>query len=133
MRGGNWMRWPHATEPAGVERLRGIVAYEDNRLAEAEASFTRALEQDPSDLESMQNARRDPLPDGQAGGCDSASGEGAFRGPIANADPNYVLALCYGRHEALRRCPSRVRGAVRLRAGFGAAWLVTARMLFARN
>src|SRR5579875_1188871 len=41
-------------EPAGVERLRGIVDYQRNRMADAEADFTRAVEEDPSDLQSMQ-------------------------------------------------------------------------------
>ncbi|MGC2584463.1 MAG: tetratricopeptide repeat protein, partial [Acidobacteriaceae bacterium] len=80
-------------EPAGVERLRGIVDYQQNRMADAEGDFTRAVQQDPADLQSLQMrgivlfrmnepARAIPILE-----------KAHSSAPIANADPNYVLAL----------------------------------------
>lgn len=117
-------------EPAGVERLRGIVAYQNNRLADADASFARALAQDPSDQESMQmrgvTLYRQGKPDEAIPLLEKAHGAG----PIANADPNYVLGLCY---IGTRRYDD-ARHAFATQYGFApdsaAAWLVTARMLF---
>jgi tetratricopeptide (TPR) repeat protein len=116
-------------EPAGVERLRGIVNYQQNHLAEAEAAFTHAVEQDSSDLQSMQMRGivlfRMNLPEKAIPILEKAhSAE-----PVANADPNYVLALCY--IETHRY--DDARHAFAAQYGFGpdsaAAWLVSARML----
>jgi predicted Zn-dependent protease len=117
-------------EPAGVERLRGIVAYEDNRLAEAEASFTRALEQDPSDLESMQMRGVTLYRMGKPEDAIPLLEKAHSAGPIANADPNYVLALCYigtKRYDDARRA---FAAQYDFAPDSAAAWLVTARMLF---
>lgn len=117
-------------EPAGVERLRGIVDYQSNRMAEAEGDFTRAVRQDPSDLQSLQMRGivlyRMNMPEKAIPILEKAHSSA----PIANADPNYVLALCYvatGRYDDARH-------AFAAQYGFGpdsaAAWLFTARMLF---
>lgn len=116
--------------PAEVERLRGIVLYQKNEMEAADASFALALEQDPADLESMQmrgvvlyrlGKPRDAIP-----WLEKAHAAG----PVANADPNYVLALCY---IAAQRYDD-ARHAFATQYGFApdsaAAWLVTARMLF---
>ena len=39
-------------EPAGVERLRGIIFYQKEKFPEAVEAFTKAAEQDPDDRES---------------------------------------------------------------------------------
>ncbi|MGA8531405.1 MAG: tetratricopeptide repeat protein [Acidobacteriaceae bacterium] len=117
-------------EAAGVERLRGIVDYQQNHMAEAEADFTRAVRQDPSDLQSMQMRGivlfRMNLPAQAIPILEKAHSSA----PIANADPNYVLALCY---IATRRYDD-ARHAFAMQFGFApdsaAAWLVSARMLF---
>jgi predicted Zn-dependent protease len=117
-------------EPAGVERLRGIVAYQDNRLAEAEASFGRALDQDPSDLESMQMRGVTFYRMGKPESAIPLLEEAHSAGPIANADPNYVLALCYigtKRYDDARRA---FAAQYDFAPDSAAAWLVTARMLF---
>lgn len=116
-------------EEAGVERLRGIVAYENNRLAEADASFARALTQDPTDLEAMQlrgvTLYRLGKPDEAIPLLEKAHAAEA----VANADPNYVLGLCY---ISTRRYDD-ARHAFAMQYDFSpdsaAAWLVTARML----
>ena len=115
--------------PAEVERLRGIVFYQKNQMEAAEASFALALEQDPADLESMQMRGVVLYRLGKPAEAIPWL-EKAHAAPVANADPNYVLALCY---IATKRYDD-ARHAFATQYGFApdsaAAWLVTARMLF---
>ena len=117
-------------EAAGVERLRGIVNYQQNHLAEAEGDFTRAVQQDPSDLQSMQMQGivlyRMNLPEKAIPILEKAHSST----PIANADPNYVLALCYiatGRYDDARHAFAAQYG---FAPDSAAAWLFSGRMLF---
>ncbi len=117
-------------EPPGVERLRGIVEYESNRMAEAEASFARALEQDPSDLDAMQMRGVTLYRMGKPGDAIPLLERAHSAGPIANADPNYVLGLCYvgaKRYDDARRA---FAAQYDFAPDSAAAWLLTARMLF---
>lgn len=117
-------------EPAGVERLRGIVEYENNRLAEADASFERALVQDSSDLESMQMRGVTLYREGKPAEAIPLLEKAHSAGSIANADPNYVLGLCYigaGRYDDARHAFATQYD---FAPDSAAAWLVTARMLF---
>src|ERR1700728_934276 len=116
-------------EPAGVERLRGFVEYQNNHMAEAEASFARAAAQDPSDLESMQMRGVALYRMGKPDEAIPLLEKAHAAEPIANADPDYVLGLCYisaKRYDDARRALAR-------QYDFGpdsaAAWLVTARIL----
>ena len=115
--------------PAEVERLRGIVFYQKNQMEAAEASFALALEQDPADLESMQMRGVVLYRMGKPAEAIPWL-EKAHAAPVANADPNYVLALCY---IATKRYDDARHGFA-TQYGFApdsaAAWLVTARMLF---
>jgi tetratricopeptide (TPR) repeat protein len=117
-------------EPAGVDRLRGIIAYQNNRLADADALFARALTQDPSDLEAMQMRGVTLYREGKPEAAIPLLEKAHASEPIANADPNYVLGLCY---IATKRYDD-ARHAFAAQYDFGsdsaAAWLVTARMLF---
>ncbi|MFP5228887.1 MAG: tetratricopeptide repeat protein [Acidobacteriota bacterium] len=117
-------------EPAGVERLRGIIAYESNRLAEADAALGRALLQDPGDLAAMQVRGVTLYRMGKPGQAIPLLEKARGAEPVANADPNYVLGLCY---VAMNRYDD-ARHAFATQYDFGpdsaAAWLVTARMLF---
>jgi len=117
-------------EAPGVERLRGIVNYQENHLAEAEGDFTRAVQEDPSDLQSMQMRGivlfRMNLPEKAIPILEKAH----TSAPIANADPNYVLALCYiatGRYNDARHAFAAQYG---FAPDSAAAWLFSARMLF---
>jgi tetratricopeptide (TPR) repeat protein len=117
-------------EPAGVERLRGIVEYQNNRLADADASFTRALSENPSDLESMQMRGVILYRRGKPEEAIPLLERAHAAGPIANADPNYVLGLCYidaKRYDDARRAFAAQYG---FPVESAAAWLVTARILF---
>jgi predicted Zn-dependent protease len=117
-------------EPAGVERLRGIMEYENNQMAEAEASFGRAVAQDPSDLEAMQMRGVALYRMGKPAEAIPLLEKAHAAEPIANADPNYVLGLCYmstERYDDARRAFAEQYG---FAPDSAAAWLVTARMLF---
>jgi predicted Zn-dependent protease len=117
-------------EPADVERLRGIVSYENNRMAEADASFARAMAQDPADLEAMQMRGVVLYRMGKPEDAIPLLEKAHAAGPIANADPNYVLALCY---ISAKRYDD-ARHAFAAQYGFApesaAAWLITGRILF---
>ena len=116
--------------PATVERLRGIVFYEQNEMDAAQASFARALEEDPADLESAQMRGVVLYRLGKPAEAIPWLEKAHSSGSVANADPNYVLALCY---IATKRYDD-ARHAFATQYGFApdsaAAWLVTARMLF---
>ncbi len=117
-------------EPAGVERLRGIVAYQNNHLADADASFARALGQDSSDQESMQMRGVTLYRLGKPEEAIPLLEKAHATAPIANADPNYVLGLCYigtKRYDDARHAFATQYG---FASDSAAAWLVTARMLF---
>jgi len=117
-------------EAAGVERLRGIVNYQQNHLAEAEGDFTRAVQQDPADLQSMQMRGIVLFRMNQPEKAIPILEKAHSSAPVANADPNYVLALCF---IATQRYDD-ARHAFAAQYGFApdsaAAWLFTARMLF---
>lgn len=120
-------------EPAGVERLRGIVNYQSDRMAEAEVSFARAIEQDPADLESLQMRGVVLFRMGKAAEAIPLLEKAHSSGPVANADPNYVLGLCYlttARYDDARRA---FAAQYEFDPNSAAAWLLTARMLFRRE
>ena len=92
-------------EPAGVERLRGIILYEKNEMPEAATAFSKAVAQDANDRESLEmegvslyrmGRPQDALPLLEKARTAVAS---------TNVDPEYVLGLCYadvGRYDDAR-------------------------------
>jgi Flp pilus assembly protein TadD len=120
-------------EEAGVERLRGIILYQKELLPEAEAAFARAVAQDAKDHESMEmqgiTLYRLGKPEQAIPLLEKA--DTAVTG--ANADPHYVLGLCYS--DAKRYDDARHAFAAQF--GFAAdsaeAYLVTARLLLRRE
>jgi len=82
-------------EPAGVERLRGIIFYQREQFPEAIAAFSKAEAQDPNDHESIEmhgvslfrlNRGNEAIPFLE---------KAHTAVERANIDPDYVLALCY--------------------------------------
>src|SRR5579871_2632864 len=82
-------------EPAGVERLRGMIFYQKEQLKEAAEAFARATVQDPADRESIEMRGVSLFRLGQAAEALPFLEKG--RAPVerANIDPQYVLGLCY--------------------------------------
>jgi predicted Zn-dependent protease len=120
-------------EPAGVERLRGIIFYQKEDFARAIDAFTRAAKQDRSDRESIEMHGVSLF---RVGHCPEAVPflEQAHAAVVgANVDPEYVLGLCYadvGRYDDARH-------AFATQYGFGPdsaeAYLLAARLFLRRE
>jgi len=120
-------------EETGVERLRGMILYQKELLPEAEAAFAKAATQDAQDRESLEmrgiTLYRLGRPEEAIPLLEKADTE--VKG--ANADPHYVLGLCYTdakRYDDARR-------AFAAQFGFppdsAEAYLVTARLFLRRE
>lgn len=92
-------------EPAGAERLRGIIHYQKEQLPQAADAFAKAIQQDAGDHESVemegvtlfrlgQPARALPYLE-QAHTPGKVAEQEAPGTSAANVEPNYVLGLCY--------------------------------------
>ena len=120
-------------EQAGVERMRGTILYQKELLPQAQAAFTRAVAQDAQDRESMEmlgitfyrlGKPQEAIPLLEK--ADTAS-------TGANADPHYVLGLCYTdakRYDDARRAFAAQFG---FAADSAEAYLVTARLFLRRE
>lgn len=82
-------------EPAGVERLRGIIFYQKDELAQAVEAFRKALAQDGSDRESMEMEGVSLFRMGHAPEALPLLEKAHAAVERANVDPQYVLGLCY--------------------------------------
>ncbi len=94
-------------EEAGVERLRGLILYQKDRLGEAATALALAVSQDATDRESMEmlgvTYYRLGRPQDAIPLLEAADGT-AVKG--ANLEPKYVLGLCYSdakRYDDARR------------------------------
>ena len=119
--------------PAGVERVRGLALYSQDRFAEADSAFANALNADPRDEEATQmrgltlfrlGKPTDAIPLLEA--AHNWTSE-------TKVDPNYVLALCY----LDTRRYDDARHAFAIQYGFGpdsaSAYLLAARMMLRRE
>jgi tetratricopeptide (TPR) repeat protein len=120
-------------EEAGVERLRGIILYQKDRLPEAEAAFAKATTQDAQDRESTEmrgiTLYRLGRPEEAIPLLEKANA--AVTG--ANADPKYVLGLSYTdtkRYDDARRAFAAQFG---FAPDSAEAYLVSARLFFRRE
>jgi len=84
-----------APEPAGVERLRGIILYQREQFTEAIEAFTKAEAQDPADHESAEMHGVSLFRLGHVAEAIPLLEKARTPVESANIDPNYVLALCY--------------------------------------
>ena len=93
-------------EPAGVERLRGMIWYQREQFPQAIAAFAKAAEQDPNDHESMEMQGVSLFRMGRTREALPLLEKARTGVQGANVDPNYVLALCYSdmqRYDDARR------------------------------
>jgi predicted Zn-dependent protease len=81
--------------PAGVQRLRGIIFYQENQFTDAIDAFAKAEVQDGTDRESAEMHGVSLFRLGRI--QEAIPYLERARTPVQNAniDPNYVLALCY--------------------------------------
>jgi tetratricopeptide (TPR) repeat protein len=82
-------------EPAGVERLRGIIFYEKENFPQAIGAFTKASEQDPKDRESVEMRGVSLFRTGRSSEALPFLEQAHATVVRANIDPEYVLGLCY--------------------------------------
>jgi predicted Zn-dependent protease len=120
-------------EPAGVERLRGMIHYQRNEFAAANSAFEKAITQDPKDLQATQMRGVTLYRMGQPAAAIPLLERA--NSPIAsnNADGTYVLAVCYldvHRYDDARRIFAQQ---YKLPADSAASYLFLGRMLFRRN
>jgi predicted Zn-dependent protease len=120
-------------EPAGVERLRGLILYQKDRLPEAIEAFAKATAQDPGDRESIEMQGVSLFRLGRTPEAIPLLEKARVGVENANVDPNYVLALCYA--DVQRYDDSRHAFAEQY--GFGPdsaeAYLLAARMFLRRE
>lgn len=93
-------------EPAGVERLRGMIFYQRAQFQQAVAAFAKASEQDPNDHESLEMQGVSLFRMGRTREALPLLEKARTGVQGANVDPNYVLALCYAdmqRYDDARR------------------------------
>jgi predicted Zn-dependent protease len=117
-------------EPAGVERLRGFIFYQQNKFAEADAALARALTQDPGDTEAMQLRGVTLFRMGKASDAIPLLEQAHAYVSNANIDPNYVLGVSYmqvGRTDDARRAFAAQYG---FAPDSAPAYLLAARMFF---
>lgn len=82
-------------EPAGVERLRGIIFYQREQFPEAIAAFANAEAEDPNDHESIEMHGVSLFRLGRVPEAIPFLERARAAVGSANVDPDYVLALCY--------------------------------------
>lgn len=82
-------------EPAGVERLRGIIFYEKDQLEQAANAFAKAMAQDTDDRESAEMRGVSLFRLGRAAEALPFLEKARTAVERANIDPQYVLGLCY--------------------------------------
>ena len=82
-------------EPAGVERLRGMIFYQREQFAQAIDAFTKAANQNSSDHESIEMHGVSLFRLGRIQDAIPFLEKGRVGVLGANVDPDYVLALCY--------------------------------------
>jgi tetratricopeptide (TPR) repeat protein len=82
-------------EPAGVERLRGMIFYQREQFSQAIEAFGKAADQDESDHESIEMKGVSLFRLGRIQQAIPLLEKARTGVQGANVDPNYVLALCY--------------------------------------
>ena len=82
-------------EPAGVERLRGMIFYQREQFPQAIEAFTKAADQDSSDHESIEMHGVSLFRQGRIQDAIPFLEKARIGVQGANVDPDYVLALCY--------------------------------------
>ena len=120
-------------ERAGVEYLRGMVFYQQNKMTEAAAAFGKAVAQDPKNLEALQMQGVSLFRGGKSAEAIPLLEQAHRSVPDANVDPNYVLGLCYmdtRRYDDARRA---FAGQYGFAPDSPPAYLLAARMLLRRD
>ena len=117
----------------GANRTLGIAYYRSGKLIEAEHAFAKAMDEDPTDIESVQMRGLALYRLGQPAAAIPFLERVRQWTPDANADANYVLGLCYmnsQRYDEARGAFAAQYGVTRDSAS---AYLITGQMLSRAN
>jgi predicted Zn-dependent protease len=120
-------------EPAGVERMRGMIHYQRNEFAAANSAFEKAIVQDDNDLQATQMRGVTLYRMGQPSAAIPLLERANSTIASDNADGTYVLAVCYldvHRYDDARRIFAQQ---YKLPADSAGSYLFMARMLLRRN
>jgi predicted Zn-dependent protease len=119
--------------PAGVNRLRGVALYSQDKFGEADAAFADALKQDPHDIEAAQLRGLTLFRLGRPAEAIPLLEAAPHWTSQTKIDPSYVLALCY----LDTRQYDNARRALAAQYGFAPdsapAYLLAARFLLRRE
>jgi tetratricopeptide (TPR) repeat protein len=117
----------------GVSHELGLAYYRNGKLIEAEKAFANAMQEDPSDEESVQLRGLTQYRLGHPAEAIPYLEKIRKWTPNGNADANYVLGLCYLNTQRY----DEARAAFATQYGFapdsGAAWLLMGNMLLRAN
>lgn len=120
-------------EPAGVERLRGIILYQKNELQDAAAAFGKAIAQDAGDHESLEMEGVSLYRLGRPQDALPYLEKARVAVKSTNVDPEYVLGLCYadvGRYDDARHAFAEQYG---FAPDSAEAYLLAARLFLRRE
>src|SRR5271170_6107805 len=120
-------------EPAGVERMRGMIDYQRNEFAAADTAFEKAIAQQSSDLQAIQMRGVTLYRMGQPAAAIPLLERANSTIATVNADGTYVLAVCYldvHRYDDARHIFAKQ---YKLPPDSAAAYLFVGRMLLRRN
>jgi tetratricopeptide (TPR) repeat protein len=120
-------------EPAGVEYLRGMVFYQQGKMAEAAAAFAMAIAQDPKNLDAMQMEGASLFREGRSAEAIPLLEQARRSVPNANVDPSYVLGLCYMDTRRYDDARKAFAGQYGFAPDSAPAYLLAARMLMRRD
>jgi tetratricopeptide (TPR) repeat protein len=117
----------------GISHELGLAYYRNGKLVEAEKAFADAMQQDPTDQESVQLRGLTLYRLGHPAEAIPYLEKIRKWTPNGNADANYVLGLCYMNAQRF----DEARAAFATQYGFapdsGAAWLLMGNMLLRAN
>jgi tetratricopeptide (TPR) repeat protein len=120
-------------KPPGISHELGLAYYRNGKLAEAEKAFADAMQEDPTDEESVQLRGLTLYRLGHPAEAIPYLEKIRKWTPNGNADANYVLGLCYMNAQRF----DEARAAFATQYGFapdsGGAWLLMGDMLLRAN
>jgi tetratricopeptide (TPR) repeat protein len=125
-----------AANPAsakGVQHELGIAYYRTGKLLSAEKAFAKAIEQDPSDIESVQLRGLSLYRLGRPADAIPFLERSRDWTPNANADASYVLGLCYLNSQRFDDARKAFAKQFAVPPDSGAAYLLVGKMLKLAN
>jgi tetratricopeptide (TPR) repeat protein len=120
-------------EPAGVEFLRGMVFYQQSKMADAAAAFAKAVTQDPKNFDAMQMEGVSLFRSGKSADAIPLLEQAHRTVASANVDPNYVIGLCYMDTRRYDDARKAFAGQYGFAPESAPAYLLVARMLLRRD